>query len=115
MKKTFLVSLCSIVILTATIYSCKKDATTPTHNYMNVGYITGFDTGSCSCCGGIMITFASNATPYAAPYNLIDTAASELGIVITDTFPIKMSVDWAANTNKVGCNNYIRITKFQRQ
>lgn len=116
MKKTFLALLSISIVCGVVIYSCKKDASssTSTHNYMNVGYITGFDTGSCSCCGGMMMTFSSNTTPYAADYKLIDTLPSDLGIGLGDTFPIKMSVDWKVNLSKSGCSNYISITKFQK-
>jgi hypothetical protein len=88
------------------ISSCNKKAN---YNYGNNATIIGEDYRTCPCCGGLKIVFDSNATSF----KLVDTSFEKLGFSKTDTFPIKVKIDWKIDTTNV-CN-YIKITKLEKQ
>ncbi len=79
---------------------------------MNDGIITGSDMKMCPCCGGLMITFTENPTPYAAGFHRIENAAA-LGITDKDTFPLYVKVDWKTDDASV-CKPII-ITRMIRK
>ncbi len=107
----FLISLLTIVSLTN--LSCKKEK-----SFMNDGVITGFDTRTCPCCGGLMINFIGETQPYKGAFYLIQNNSSELGIDNNSAFPIYFKVDWTQD--RIGCTsgaigNIIKITRFKKQ
>ena len=83
MKPIFLLL---IIMTTLTVLSgCKKD------EYMTEATITGWNIGSCPCCGGLEVTLASNNTSYPGLFFLLGNEASSLGLSDTvSTFPIYM-------------------------
>lgn len=93
--------------------SCNKEKA-----FMNNGVITGFDSRTCPCCGGLMINFIGETQSYKEPFYLITNNPSELGINNSSTFPIYIKVDWTQEG--VGCasggiGNIIKITRFKKQ
>jgi hypothetical protein len=87
--------------------SCKKQTT-----YMNDAIITGNDARTCTCCGGLMITFNGETRPYSGDYKLIENG-NDLGIKDNEYFPIYVKVDWKVDMTNV-CNNII-ITRFAKR
>lgn len=75
--------------------------------------LTGFDQRMCACCGGLMITFGTDPTPYRDTFYLIDNAPAALGITDSATFPIYVKVRWQKLSKCAG--KYIRINRLIRQ
>ena len=111
--KQFALSTFVLAIIFTGAVSCSKDSSTA-KTYMTNAIITGFDSGTSACSKGIMITFSDTTAPYAASYRNCDTAMSDLGFFITDTFPIKIKLDYSL-TSSSACNNYIKILAFEKR
>ena len=79
---------------------------------MNEAIITGADMRACPCCGGYMISFNGETTPYAGDFKLIENG-SEFGITEKDIFPLYVKVDWKTDTTNA-CHNII-ITRLARR
>lgn len=92
--------------------SCKKQA-----SFMNEGVITGFDSRTCPCCGGLVINFKGVLQSYSGQFYLIENNPAEFGIDASTTFPVRVKVDWTQDrtmciTGAIG--NIIRITRFKK-
>ena len=107
MKGLKLILVFILLFFSVSFNSCKKEPA-----YMNDGILTGFDQRVCACCGGLMITFSNNITPYSADFKLIDNW-SEIGIQPGDKFPVYIKVDWEPATGSI-CS-HIKITRFKRK
>lgn len=68
--------------------NCKNGET------FEIAIITGFDNRECSCCGGFMLNFNSNPTPYQGEFKLADSFPPNVKIDVTDDFPIHVNVKW---------------------
>lgn len=75
--------------------------------------LTGLDQRMCVCCGGLMITFGTDPTPYRDTFYLIDNAPAELGINDSATFPIYVKVSWQKLSKCAG--KYIKVNRLIKQ
>jgi hypothetical protein len=96
-----------LVLLFFAATSCKKEPP-----YMNDGIITGFDMRACVCCGGLMITFTGDKTPYAGDFKLIGNE-TDLGQEYKEKFPVYVKVAWKDDTTNI-CKHII-ITRIARR
>lgn len=78
---------------------------------MDKAILTGLDTGTCSCCGGVMITFSDNAAPYSADYKLLENNPEDMGIKQGTQFPIYVELDWVDADKCSG--KYIRMKQMK--
>lgn len=101
MKRLFI-----LLLLTEGFVSCKKDATTVTD-----AVITGYDARMCACCGGLMINFENNPSPYSGSFYLINNMPANSGITNSSTFPIYLKVEWEKEPTKCS-GSYINILKI---
>lgn len=93
------------VPLALLLNSCTKD------KYMSKAVITGFDDRMCICCGGLMINFEGETTPYQGDFYNLTNSPAELGIDSTTVFPMHIKADWIKTNN---CNGrVIKITRFE--
>lgn len=79
---------------------------------MNDAIIIGYDLRTCVCCGGLMITFNGETSPYTGDFKLIENSG-DLGVTDKDKFPLYVKVDWKVDTTNV-CKHII-ITRFARR
>ncbi|MEO8415283.1 MAG: hypothetical protein ABI472_16610 [Ginsengibacter sp.] len=92
--------------------SCQKEVSQE-DPYRSEAIITGYDFRACVCCGGLMITFDGEPKPYTGVFRLIGNSAADIGISLTDTFPINVKVDWKEDTSNY-CNHML-ITRIARR
>lgn len=78
---------------------------------MSNAIITGFDMRACACCGGLMITFNGEKTPYTGDFKLIGNE-TDLGQQYKENFPVYVKVDWKNDTTNI-CQHII-ITRIAR-
>jgi hypothetical protein len=87
-----------IIFLIIIMMACTKE----NGDYKSVGTLTGIDGTMCGCCGGWII-FIEDVS------YLIDSMPKESNIDLeTETFPIKVKLDWQLVNN--GCSVFNRIT-----
>ena len=89
MKTIFVSALVILAGFTLLLFSCRKDPA-----ILDNAIITGNDMRMCPCCGGIMITFSNNPSPYQATFYDIDSVAPNSVISDTMTFPKYVRVKW---------------------
>lgn len=75
------------MIITSCQKSEEKDA-------MSDAILTGYDIRDCICCGGLMVTFSDNPTPYSETFYLVNTLPGGLGIDATTKFPLFVRITW---------------------
>lgn len=111
MKKfTHLIIVCTI-ILTFPNLSCEKEGK------LDSGIITGFDSRSCPCCGGLLINFKGETQSYVGEFYLIQNSPEELGIGLDADFPMYVKVRWTQEgLAPVTCalGNIIRIMSIRK-
>ncbi|HAS41795.1 MAG TPA: hypothetical protein DCS93_15050 [Microscillaceae bacterium] len=63
---------------------------------MQTAIITGFDARRCLCCGGFMVTFNDNPTPYEADYYQwrIPHNGPNFGVSHSSSFPLKVKINY---------------------
>lgn len=86
--------------------SCKKQE----NNLVDV-YLTGYDIRFCSCCGGVMINFDGDSTPYKGNFKLIDNV-NDLDLGPNQAFPVHVKVSWKGTANSCSSPQHIIITKM---
>lgn len=97
-----------IVLMAAGLTSCKKEKLS-----LIPAVITGYDMRKCMCCGGLMINFQNDTTPYSGNFYLVANDPAEFGIDINSSFPVYVEVDWKVDTS--GCPGKIRITQLKKR
>lgn len=111
-------------IITATLLlclaiACKKGKNDNEDRHKDRGVIIGFDTQTCSCCGGLLINFKPSEPVSATnPPKLIKNNPAEFGIDTNTQFPIDVEVEWTSNVPPAlmtcALGNLIMITTFKR-
>jgi hypothetical protein len=102
--------LFSLVVIAGTgSDGCKKEK----EKDMDNALLTGFDQRQCPCCGGPMLTFSKDPTPYKDSFYLVENDLAVFGISESTTFPVAVKVAW----KKVAkCSNkYVHIDKLTRR
>lgn len=63
---------------------------------MQNAIITGFDARRCLCCGGFMVTFSDNPTPYEADYYQWRPTDEEqnFGVTHASHFPLRVKISF---------------------
>lgn len=83
---------------------------------MTLAVITGYDTRSCPCCGGLMINFNGETEPYKGAFYLIQNNPAEFGVDSATHFPLYVRVEWINEGCTVGAlGNLITITRYKRR
>ncbi len=70
-----------------------KPANTCKEGYVKA-IVTGYDMRKCACCGGLMVTFSNDPTPYSADFVLVESMPK--GSTITDNtkFPVNVCIKY---------------------
>jgi hypothetical protein len=105
MKTIFFSALVILSAFTILLFSCRKEHVNPDN-----AILTGSDMRYCVCCGGIMITFSNDPTPYQATFYDIDTIAPNSVISDTITFPKYVKVKWHFESR--GCPAFVAIDEI---
>jgi hypothetical protein len=79
---------------------------------MSKAVITGFDTRKCACCGGLMVNFEGETTPYQGDFYVLTNTPSQMGIDSSTVFPVFIKANWI-NTGNCG-GRIVTITKFKK-
>lgn len=103
--KTIIVCL---IIFVFSMSGCSNNTSSEDKQYNAI--ITGYDMRMCMCCGGLMVTFQDNPTPYSGKFYLIHNS-SELGIDEKTTFPIYVNITWV---EKDFCSPSIIVTSYKK-
>jgi len=74
--------------------SCNKSNSGTAAMGLRDAVITGFDQRLCPCCGGPMINFENNPTPYSGRFYLVENDLSSYGISASSTFPLFVRVEY---------------------
>lgn len=98
--------LFTLLFLIAVFVSCRKDSAGVSN-----AVITGYDARMCACCGGLMINFENNPSPYTGTFYLINEMPANSGITTSSTFPIYLKVVWEKERTKCP-GNYINIKRI---
>jgi hypothetical protein len=56
--------------------------------------ITGYDMRKCACCGGLMVTFSNDPTPYSADFVLVETMPKGSTINESTKFPVHVCIKY---------------------
>lgn len=94
-------------LFAALFSSCKKSGSD-----MSDAVITGYDTRTCRCCGGLMINFNGNPQPYAEEFKVVKNDA-DFGFSSSQPFPVYVKVSWVSEPECSG--NEIRVIKLERR
>jgi hypothetical protein len=107
--KSFSLVLCTVLVLIlSTVAGCQK-----TTDYQDYATITGFDTRTCSCCGGLYMNLYSNRTTVIANSYIIKNSPASLGIDSHTVFPLYLYIDWKT-VSPDSCAQDITITSFKK-
>lgn len=107
MKSQCILTTLAIFFILTIFISCRRNIST----YKSNAIITGFDKRMCICCGGLMINFNNDPTPYHSDFKLIFNSTMT-GITAKDTFPINVYVEYKIDTTNL-CKPIV-LTKFVR-
>ena len=105
----------TLLILSLLIFSiaCKKHDCQKPRSALTDVIITGNDLRACACCGGLMITFTSNSTPYSEKFYDIDQLPANSGINENSTFPIYVKVKYETVTTQ--CSDHVNILILEKR
>jgi len=110
--KTYLKIATLFVIVSLFSVGCKKhDCQQPKSDLVDA-IITGNDLRACACCGGLMITFTTNPTPYAGKFYDIDQMPANTGINENSTFPVNVRVKYNTTTS---CGDHVNILILEKR
>ncbi len=105
--------LVTVLFLSLSSYSCKKNTGFMNSDKAKDGVITGIDKRACPCCGGVMINFTGETKSYTGEFYLIDNDISTFGITDTTSFPVNVKATYTPIEKCEG--KHIKITKLVRR
>lgn len=100
-----------LVFFLLALFSCKENDPNSDSSYMNEAIITGYDMRMCACCGGFMLSFEKNASPYQGVFYLVSNMPTNSGIKDSTKFPINVLIDWSIDS--LNCGKKINIKRIK--
>ena len=109
-----LTKIFTLFVLASLLFSiaCKKHDCMKPKSTLTDAIITGNDLRACACCGGLMITFTNNSTPYSEKFYIIDQLPTNSGINENSTFPINVRVKYETST--ASCADHLNILTLEK-
>ena len=101
------------ILFSMLFISCQKHNCQNPKSSLTEAIITGNDLRNCACCGGLMITFSNNATPYSEKFYDIDLLPSNSGINESSAFPIYVRVKYETPTTS--CGGHVNILTLEKR
>lgn len=74
--------------------------------------ITGYDARRCACCGGFMVNFSEDPSPYAEAFKLVQTFPEGIVISNTSDFPIYAKINWSPINDPCENNDWMVIEEM---